>query len=78
MSGDVNETPADRAERYYAYRPKSNRCPHCHSRAKLIECISCTRDMCEDCISYDARGPICGLCYDRAKEPLEVDPNIPF
>lgn len=73
LAGDVNETPADRAERFYANRPKSNKCGHCHTSrrtAKEVCCTTCGREMCEDCISHDPEvGPVCGLCYDRKYDP---------
>jgi hypothetical protein len=40
-------------------------CPHCMSRASRACCVACNREMCEDCISLDGRGSVCGLCYDR-------------
>lgn len=81
ISGDVNETPADRAERYYANRPKLTRnkhCPHCHAVAPRAVCKTCGREMCDDCISHDPSvGPVCGLCYDRKNNP-EPDDDSPF
>jgi hypothetical protein len=47
-------------------------CPHCHSTAPTVYCASCTRHMCEDCISPDN---LCGLCFDnreRAKNRSEA------
>lgn len=41
------------------------RCVHCFSSAKHAGCVVCNRDMCEDCVSLDERGNVCGLCYDR-------------
>jgi hypothetical protein len=41
------------------------RCPHCHGRAGRVHCVTCNREMCEDCVSYGEAGPACGLCRDR-------------
>lgn len=46
-------------------RFKTRRCPHCMSKASKVYCIVCNREMCDDCISIDNRGGVCGLCYDR-------------
>jgi hypothetical protein len=43
----------------------SKRCPHCYSFAAYVACVTCNRDMCEDCISYGEAGKVCGLCRDR-------------
>jgi len=70
LAGDVNETPADRAEWFYANRPKVQCCPHCYSKASRVNCTTCGREMCQDCISDDPEvGPVCGLCYDRKYDP---------
>lgn len=45
-------------------------CPHCQSTAPRVCCTTCTREMCEDCISDDPEiGPVCGSCYDRRHSP---------
>ena len=41
------------------------RCPHCQSSAARAACVTCNRDMCEDCISFGDAGKVCGLCRDR-------------
>lgn len=41
------------------------RCPHCHEKSTPVSCAICTREMCEDCISFHTVGKICGLCFDR-------------
>lgn len=46
-----------------------NYCPHCFARAKAAYCTTCTREMCEQCISHHPSvGPMCGLCLDRKTE----------
>lgn len=40
-------------------------CDHCHSKATHVSCVTCNRDMCEDCISYGDAGKVCGMCQDR-------------
>jgi hypothetical protein len=63
--------------------PKNRKsCPHCHkwidSGNPAVSCTTCTRSMCNDCISDDPEiGPVCGLCYDRKHHP-ESDDEIPF
>jgi hypothetical protein len=48
-------------------------CPHCQSTAKMSCCTTCTREMCEECISDDPEiGPVCGLCYDRKYRPEQL------
>lgn len=51
---------------------KKQRCPHCHSDAPLVDCATCTRTMCEDCISYGDAGKVCGLCRDRELEEKQL------
>lgn len=41
-----------------------NQCPHCHVKAKRVDCRKCTREMCAECISG---GDLCGLCYDEER-----------
>lgn len=41
------------------------RCPHCRARSYAVACVTCNRDMCEDCISFGDAGKVCGLCKDR-------------
>lgn len=49
-------------------------CPHCHSNAPKKCCVTCTREMCEECISHDPSvGTVCGLCYDRKHHPEDQD-----
>lgn len=49
------------------------RCPHCHSRATIVHCVTCNREMCEDCISYGDEGKVCGLCKDREDSQKRYD-----
>ena len=48
--------------------PNKNPCPHCHSKAPHVACVTCQREMCEDCIHYGEAGKVCGLCLDREAE----------
>lgn len=43
------------------------RCPHCGAKATPASCVTCTWEMCEDCISHGNAGKVCGLCLDREK-----------
>lgn len=41
------------------------RCPHCWSNGIPAYCVTCNREMCEECISYGDAGQVCGLCRSR-------------
>ncbi len=41
------------------------RCPHCHTRSTSVSCVTCNREMCEECVSIGDVGKVCGLCKDR-------------
>ena len=57
-------------------KPARQTCPHCHSTAPLVQCCTCTREMCEDCISYGQAGKMCGLCLDSERQSLVRESDI--